>query len=325
MSEVLASIVIRTLNEAEYLDDLLQMISRQETAGLGHEVVLIDSGSTDGTLEIARRYGCHITTISKQEFSFGRSLNRGCDFAGGDILVFISGHCVPVNVYWLQNLCQPIIDGQVDYSYGGQVGDDDSNFSERRIFAKYFPESSRIPQEGFFCNNANSAISRAAWARYRFDEDLTGLEDMALAKQLVQDGGKIGYIAEAPVFHHHRESWAQVARRFEREAIALQAIMPEVHLSRWDVLRYIASSVAMDYKSAALHGKLSCNLWPILRYRIAQYTGSYKGNNDHRKVSQRRKERFFYPAVNESDSENVWLKSYRRTSPNEGQQPTGKG
>ena len=84
---MLASIVIRTLNEAVYLDDLLVMIAKQKTQGLTHEVVLIDSGSSDGTVEIARRHGCRITTITKQEFSFGRSLNRGCDFAGGDILV----------------------------------------------------------------------------------------------------------------------------------------------------------------------------------------------------------------------------------------------
>lgn len=322
---MLASIVIRTLNEARYLDDLLVMIGRQRLRGLAHEVVLIDSGSTDGTVDIARRHGCRITTISKQEFSFGRSLNRGCDFARGDILVFISGHCVPVDEDWLQNLCQPLIDGRVSYSYGRQVGDDDSHFSERRIFAKYFPEVSAIPQDGFFCNNANSAVLRSAWATHRFDEDLTGLEDMALAKALVGDGHKVGYVAEAPVFHHHSETWANVRRRFEREAIALQQIMPEVHLTRWDVVRYVVSSVLMDWRSAARNGKFGASFWNILRYRIAQFTGSYAGNNDHRKVSQGRKEEFFYPAINESEAENAWLKPNRRPSPHESQQPAGEG
>ena len=322
---MLASIVIRTLNEAKYLDDLLVMIARQGLLGLEKEVVLIDSGSTDGTVDIARRHGCRITTISKQEFSFGRSLNRGCEFAKGDILVFISGHCVPVDEQWLQKLCQPLIDGTVSYTYGRQVGDDDSQFSERRIFAKYFPEVSAIPQDGFFCNNANSAVLRSAWAAHRFDEELTGLEDMALAKALVADGHKVGYVAEAAVFHHHTETWASVRRRFEREAIALQQIMPEVHLSRWDVVRYVFSSVLMDWKSAARHGKLGASFWNILRYRIAQFTGSYAGNNDHRKVSQTRKEEFFYPATRESEAENAWLKPNRRPSPHESQQPAGEG
>lgn len=322
---MLASIVIRTLNEAEYLDDLLKMIARQQTGELAHEVVLIDSGSTDDTVAIARRHGCRVTTISKQEFSFGRSLNRGCDFAKGEILVFISGHCIPVDDHWLLNLCRPVMEGKVAYSYGRQVGDDDSYFSERRIFAKYYPETSAVPQEGFFCNNANSALSRAAWERHRFDEELTGLEDMALAKVLVNEGEKVGYVAEASVFHHHNETWAKVRRRFEREALALQLIMPEVQLRRRDVCRYIFSSVRMDMRSALRHHRSLRRHWyEILRYRIAQYVGSYAGNHGHRRLSQSSKDRFFYPSVNESDSDNVWLKPNRRTAPDESKQPAGE-
>lgn len=322
---MIASIIIRTLNEARFLDDLLSMITRQNVIDFEYEIVLVDSGSTDDTVMIARKYGCRITTISKNEFSFGRSLNRGCDAAQGDIFVFISGHCVPVDEHWLQNLCKPIVEGHVSYSYGRQVGDDDSYFSERRIFAKYFPNRSEIPQEGFFCNNANSAVSRTAWERHRFDEELTGLEDMALAKKLVHEGEKIGYVAEAPVFHHHSETWEKVRMRFEREALALQVVMPEVQLGRWDVCRYIASSVLLDYRSAALHyGSLRAHWYTILRYRIAQYVGSYVGNHSHRSLSQSRKDRFFYPSVNKGDTENVWLRPNRRTTSNESQQPTGE-
>lgn len=316
---MLASIVIRTLNEARHLDDLLTMIGRQETRALDREVVLIDSGSTDGTVEIAERHGCRITTISKEEFSFGRSLNRGCDFSRGDILVFISGHCVPVGKDWLQRLCQPIMDGKVAYTYGRQVGDDDSNFSERMIFSKYYPAVSEIPQKGFYCNNANSAINRSVWAEHRFDEELTGLEDMDLAKRLVAAGHEIGYVADAPVFHHHTETWQSVRRRFEREAIALQKIMPEVHLSPLDTLRYIANSIRLDWRSAARHGQLRRSWWGIVQYRINQYLGSHKGNHEHRKLSREQKERFFYPSTPDKDQYDDWLHSHRRAAPDESQ------
>lgn len=319
-----ASIVIRTLNEAAYLGDLMEMIAQQKLDNLECETVVIDSGSTDDTVAIAQKYGARVTTIAKEEFSFGRSLNQGSDFADGDILVFISGHCIPVDEHWLQTLCQPLIDGSVSYVYGRQVGDDASQFSERRIFAKYFPETSAIPQAGFFCNNANSAILRSAWEGPRFDEELTGLEDMALAKNLVGKGYKLGYVSEAAVFHHHTETWAKVRRRFEREAVALQSIMPEIQLSKLDVLRYILSSVFMDWRSAARHHSLRDHWYGILRYRMAQFVGSYVGNNDHRRLSQRRKDRFFYPSVNESDAENVWLKSNRRASSNESKQSTSE-
>lgn len=315
-----ASIVIRTLNEAEHLDDLLNMVARQVTT-FEVETVLIDSGSDDGTIEIAQKHGAKITTISKSEFSFGRSLNKGCAFATGDMLVLISGHCVPVDESWLQNLCQPLLDGSVSYSYGRQIGDDNSNYAERRIFAKYFPPSSAIPQQGFFCNNANSALLRSAWEAFLFDEELTGLEDMELAKRLHAAGHKIGYVAEAPVFHHHSESWAQVRRRFEREALALRAIMPEVHLSQLDVARCVINSTLGDWRAAAQNGITSTSRLDMLRYRWNQYVGSYKGNHIHRRLSQEMKQRYFYPQTTQKVDKDEWLKPLHRTSPNEGQQP----
>ncbi len=318
---MLVSIVIRTLNEARYLGDLLEMIGKQELgAGLDCEVVLIDSGSTDDTVDIAQAHGCRITTITKKEFSFGRSLNRGCEFAKGDILVFISGHCVPTRTTWLRDLCQPIMDGMVSYAYGRQVGDNDSNFAERRIFGKYFPEQSQVPQEGFFCNNANSAVLRSAWEAFRFDEELTGLEDMHLAKRLVEADQKVGYVAPAAVFHHHNESWADVRRRFEREAIALQQIMPEVQISRWDVVRYVMSSVRMDCRSALRCSKSPLCFYEILRYRLAQYMGSYAGNHDHRRLSRSRKEAYFYPSIESSKTENDLPRPNRRFASHESQQ-----
>lgn len=319
-----ASIVIRTLNEARHLGDLLSMIERQTTCGIEIETVLIDSGSTDATVEIAASHGARITSISKAEFSFGRSLNRGCALATGDILVFISGHCVPVGDTWLQNLCQPLLDGVASYSYGRQIGDDDSNYSERRIFAKYFPETSAIPQVGFFCNNANSALLRRVWNDHPFDEDLTGLEDMELGKRLVSAGHKLAYVAEAAVFHHHQESWAQVKRRFEREALALRSIMPEVQLSRIDVVRFIFASTWGDWKAASRNGITSTSRMEMLRYRWHQFTGSFKGNHEHRLLSREAKEHFFYPNVSEKADQDEWLKPVRRASSHEGQQSAGE-
>lgn len=317
---MLISVVIRTLNEAQHLGDLLSMITQQVWPEIEVETVVIDSGSSDDTLEIAQARGARITKINMQEFSFGRSLNRGCEFARGDILVLVSGHCVPVGDDWLRNLCRPLVEGQVSYTYGRQVGDDDSNFSERRIFAKYFPKQSAIPQPGFFCNNANSAILRNVWSAHRFDESITGLEDMELAKRLVSAQHKIGYVAEAPVFHHHKESWSQIRRRFEREALALRDIIPEIHLSRFDVLRFVTASTFGDWGAALRNGITTTSALDMLRYRYNQYFGSYIGNHERRVLSQKAKERFFYPTPIQEIHTDEWLKPMRRPSPNEGQQ-----
>lgn len=289
------SIVIRTLNEARYLDELLTAIARQKCVDIHPEVVLVDSGSTDGTLEIAERHGCRIFHITREQFSFGRSLNMGCEAAEGEILVITSGHCVPVDEYWLQRLCQPIIDGVAQYTYGRQFGGAQNHFSECRIFAKYYPETSQIPQEGFFCNNANSALHRDAWSRQRFDEELTGLEDMELAQWLVRSGGKVAYVADAGVYHYHSETWPQVRRRFEREAIALQKIMPQLHVSVLDTARYIFSSVVKDWRAVKRQNVHQRSLGNIFLYRWNQYVGSWKGNHEHRRLSRAEKEKYFFP------------------------------
>lgn len=319
---MLISIVIRTLNEADHLADLLAMVNRQNTS-FDVETVLIDSGSTDGTVEIAQHHGARVTHIKKSEFSFGRSLNRGCDFSHGEILVLVSGHCVPTDENWLQNLCQPLIDKAASYSYGRQIGDDNSNYSERRIFAKYYPAESAIPQDSFFCNNANSAILRSVWQDHQFDEELTGLEDMELSKRIWKQGHKIAYVADAPVFHHHQESWGQIRRRFEREAMALRLIMPEIHVTPLDVMRWVVSSTWQDWRAAIRHGIKSTRKRDMLRYRWNQYWGSYKGNHDHRRMSQETKQYYFYPEVSEKAGQDEWLKPLYRTPPNEGQQSKG--
>ncbi|WP_374412094.1 glycosyltransferase family 2 protein [Novosphingobium colocasiae] len=190
------SIVIRTYNEARWLPELLAAIDRQTMHGMTREIVLVDSGSTDGTVQIAQEHGCRIVRIEQHRFSFGRSLNTGCHAARGRWLVFISGHCIPTDADWLHNLVTPLARGLCVYAYGRQQGHPElTRFSEGQLFRKYYPETSAVPQEGFFCNNANAALLRSVWRLHPFDEELTGLEDMALAKKLRDAGHATGYVA----------------------------------------------------------------------------------------------------------------------------------
>lgn len=289
------SVVLRTYNEQRHLRALLEGIRDQETDGFDIETVMVDSGSTDDTLRIAAEFPVRVVPIRKEDFTFGRSLNVGCAAATGDALVFVSGHCIPTHRRWIADLVAPLGRDGIVYTYGGQVGDHTSHFSEKQIFAKYFPAQDKLPQQGFYCNNANAALLTSAWHAHRFDEELTGLEDMHLAKRLVSQGHRLGYVAGASVFHLHQETWAQVQRRFEREAIALQHIMPEVHLRLRDINRYFFSALLLDMGAALQQSVLTSEFLDILRYRFRQFRGSYRGNHIHRKLSRQAKEAYFYP------------------------------
>lgn len=290
-----ASIVIRTYNEARWLPDVLDAVNRQERRGMAVETVIVDSGSTDGTVEIAEKHQCRVVHIRKDDFTFGRSLNIGCEAAEGRLLVFISGHCIPAGTTWLCDLVRPLDEGVAEYVYGRQEGHHLTKYSERQLFRKYFPAQSQLPQTGIFCNNANAALTKSVWRDHPFDEALTGLEDMALAKQLVAAGLRIGYAANSSVVHIHEESWQRVKIRYEREAIALQSIMPEIHVHFSDFLRYFASGVYFDCRQALADRALLKHLGEIFLFRLMQYWGTYCGNNEHRRLSFHRKEAYFYP------------------------------
>ena len=294
------SIIIRTYNEERHLGSVLRCIGAQQADSLETETIVVDSGSTDGTRTIVRNHGCKILEIQKEEFTFGRSLNRGCEAARGRFLVFVSGHCVPVNGDWLGNLIKPLKEGIADYVYGRQLGGSTSKFSECQLFNMYYPENSLLPQSGFFCNNANAGLRRTTWETFRFNEELTGLEDMELGKRLVSAGSKVGYVADAPVYHLHEESWTTVRRRYEREAIALQHIMPQVQINFGDFLRYFLSAVLSDMRVVLQQRSFLSAVPEIFMFRLMQFWGSYRGNHEHRKLSKEMKEMYFYPKAKKS-------------------------
>ena len=297
MKKVDVTIVFRALNEEKYFEQALQACREQVLDDLALEIVLVDSGSTDRTLEMAEKYDCQIVHIPRHQFSFGRSLNWGCAAASGDYLVFISAHFIPTHNRWLQNLIQPLVDNVATYSYGRQVGNDLSKFSEKQLFAKYFPDFDKNPQEGFFINNANSAIKKSSWASFKFDEDVTGLEDMVLGKQLVAAGEKIAYIADAPVTHIHEETFRQIKRRYYREALTLRAVLPEVHMNFFDFIHYTLAGIIHDFGVARKQQVLFKKMGEIILFRVMQFWGSYKGQNENRKLSRAQKEIYYYPRI----------------------------
>ena len=114
------SIIIRTYNEEKYLKKNISSILKQEV-NQNIEILVVDSGSTDKTIQIANELKVKLIRIQKNEFTFGRSLNIGCEKAIGKILVFLSAHCIPKGKFWLQNLITPLLNNKCDFTYGRQI------------------------------------------------------------------------------------------------------------------------------------------------------------------------------------------------------------
>jgi rhamnosyltransferase len=287
------SVVVRTYNEASHIGRLLLGL-RQQTVEA--EVIVVDSGSTDGTAEIAEAHGVRVEHIAPEEFSFGRSLNRGFAAASGDFVVAASAHVYPLRVDWLERLAEPLDrDPLVGLAYGRQVGVEQSRYAERRIFEQAFPLVSNWNQDHPFCNNANSAVRRSEWTRQPFDESLTGLEDLAWAKHALDRGCRIAYVAEAPVAHVHDESFQKVLNRFQREAVAYGKIFPEQRLGGVGAASFFARNVANDILHAAREGELGRHAFDIPVYRFAQFVGAWRGFKQRGPVTGELRRRCYYP------------------------------
>ncbi|MEO1192591.1 MAG: glycosyltransferase family 2 protein [Pseudomonadota bacterium] len=273
LGTVKISIIVRGLNEGRNIKKLFGSLLMQKEQSF--EVILVDSGSTDNSVQIADTFGVKIVKIDRREFTFGKALNLGCATARGDFLVIVSAHAVPMYDDWLSELLKPLSDPSVKLSYGMQRGGEENYFSECCLMESWFPDIDIIPQLGYFCNNANLAIRKRDWDNQPFDERLPGLEDLAWAKLASRDRGNIAYTSTGGVFHIHDDSTYKIMLRYYREALAFVDIEPEVTYSISDLFRYTILNIAHDAKQAIYAGRISA--FPeILKFRIAQSRGTYR-------------------------------------------------
>lgn len=290
------SIIIRCYNEETHIGRLLNGIVQQRLFNEDKvEIILVDSGSTDMTVAIASRYPVKILTIKPEEFTFGRSLNIGCASATGEVLVMASAHVYPLYDDWLDNLLAPFNNEKVGLSYGRQVGNNQTKFSEHQIFAQWFPSESNFMQLHPFCNNANAAIRKSLWENYQYDETLTGLEDIEMAKRILDDSFQLAYAADAEIVHIHEETPQRIYNRYRREALAMKSIFPEQKFGIMDFMKFFWMNLFSDYYHAFFERCFLKNFREIFSFRLMQFWGTYKGFSQNVNLTQQLRQTLYYP------------------------------
>ncbi|MEJ2563598.1 MAG: glycosyltransferase family A protein [Anaerolineales bacterium] len=287
------SVVVRAFNEEKHIGRLLTGIMHQTIKEV--EIVLVDSGSSDATVAIAARYPVKIVHIRPEEFTFGRSLNRGIEQTTSESVVIASAHVYPVFPDWLERLLEPFDNPRVALVYGKQRGNESSYYSEQQHFAKLFPAERIAVQKHPFCNNANAAIRRTLWQQHPYDESLSGLEDLEWANWALGEGHHIAYIAEAEIIHVHDETPQGVYNRYRREAMAFKRIFPQETFSLSDFFRLLVTNISSDIWHAARQGKLGSSLGGILWFRWNQFWGTYQGYRQAGPLTWQLRKTFYYP------------------------------
>jgi len=111
----------------------------------------------------------------------------------------------------------------------------------------------------------------------------------------MDSGYEIAYVAEAEVIHQHDETMRQVYNRYKREAIALKHILPNSTFSFAEFLRKWLGNSLYDINQARRERVLLKQVSPILRFRLMQYWGTYRGFHYAGKIDSQLHRAFYYP------------------------------
>ena len=194
-----ASIIIRTKNEEKWISICLNAIFKQDYKNF--EVIIVDNCSTDKTVEKAKEWNVKVVTL--KEFKPGNAINYGIENSSGDYLICLSAHCIPKEKDWLKNLVSDLEDENIAGVYGKQVPTSSSHYLDKRDLFLTFGNDKRVQEKDSFFHNANSAFTRKTWEKFRFDDEVTNIEDRIWGKEVIKNKLKIVYEPDAVVFHHH--------------------------------------------------------------------------------------------------------------------------
>ena len=198
--DFLVSIIIRTKNEEDWIGKCISAISKQSISN--YEIIIVDSGSEDKTLEIAKLHN-KVKIIQIDKFLPGLAINQGIENSRGDYIVMLSAHCVPCDKNWLQSLIADLSKENIAGVYGKQLPVAFSDPRDVRDLYITFGDDKRIQKQDSFFHNANSAMTRKTWEAFPFKNEVTNIEDRIWGKEVTEAGLNIIYEPKASVFHYH--------------------------------------------------------------------------------------------------------------------------
>jgi len=216
------SVLIPVKNGGSDLIRCLQAIAAQKVDD-EVEVVVVDSGSSDGSAERAQELGATVHEIPASEFVHGATRNLAARLSSGDVLVFTTQDAVPATDDWLARLVGALNGDGVVGAYGRQLPHENATPPEQFFLDFMYGPSPRAQRLGgieelsfeqTLFSNVNSAIPRSAWEANPFRDDVTMSEDQEWSRRMLLAGHTIVYEPDAAVRHSHAYTLRGAFRRF---------------------------------------------------------------------------------------------------------------
>jgi glycosyltransferase involved in cell wall biosynthesis len=287
------SVALPVRNGAAHLRAVLAAV-RAQRVDRPVEIVIVDSGSTDGSVEIARDHGARVEEIPPVAFSHGATRNRLMELARGDHVAFLTQDAEPADDRWLARL----LDGfalaeDVALTCGPYRPRPDASPMVARELESWFagftadgrPRVDRAaavgPGPATFFSSANGCVARAAWRRVPF-RPVPYAEDQQLAIDMLRAGYAKVFLPDAAVLHSHDYAPQDGFRRVFDEFRALRELYGfRAPLAPRPVAGRIRREVAHDRAWARRRG-LPDPALPSLRYHAVRALGAGLGTRADR-------------------------------------------
>ena len=268
------SVLIPVKNGGADLARCLEAIGAQEVDD-DVELVVVDSGSTDGSVERARELGATVHEIPPTEFVHGATRNLAARRSCGEVLVFTTQDAVPADVHWLARLTDALATDGVVGAYGRQLPHESATPPERFFLDFMYGPQPRVQRlrdgeeltfETTLFSNVNAAIPRWALERFPFRDDLTMSEDQEWSRRALRAGFSLVYEPEAAVRHSHAYTVRTAFRRFFDSGVSAEHAYVEGDASR----------AALRRAGARYAREELVWLWTSGRRRWIPYTAVYE-------------------------------------------------
>ncbi|MFY9264183.1 MAG: glycosyltransferase family A protein [Solirubrobacterales bacterium] len=265
MKATSVTVAIPVLNGGESLEEVFEAVAAQRNDHrVEIELLVIDSGSTDGSVELARRYGARVIEIDKSEFSHGGTRNRAVAAAKGDVVAFLTQDATPASDRWLDAIVEGFSQADdVALVFGPQIARPQHSHMVRREVKDHFQTWVREGREGEivvqriqpgpdgwaayvanpgviqFFSDVNGAIARWAWEAHPYRE-VPYAEDQLIGREIVEAGLAKVFHPAAAVIHSHDYSPVKFLKRYFDEYRGLREVMGHVEPSN---PRHVARTV----------------------------------------------------------------------------------
>ncbi len=219
MKDSLVTIVMRSFNEGWALRKTLPALKRQDYRNW--ELIVIDSGSTDGSIEMIRSFGPKtLIQIKQHEYVPGRVLNQGLRLAGSNNVVFLNADATPQGDNWLRPLVTALQNEGVAAVFGRQIPRPNCAAVYASDYERCFGAHRESAGWDHFFSMVSSGLRKDIWSQRGFLENLQYAEDDEYTRWCKDQGYAVRYCPESVAMHSHNYAPDEAYRRSFGDAMA---------------------------------------------------------------------------------------------------------